>query len=66
MTPPPPHKKKNIHKSLYPKNILFSENPRKKTNFKILTQNKLPAPTYVWKYQSTIPLPPPPASGKSL
>ena len=49
---------KNIHKIFIPKKYYFFLKTRKKLNFKILNPQKLPVPTYVWKYQSTIPPPP--------
>ena len=38
-----------------PKNIYFSENPKKISKFKILNPKKLTESTYVWKYQSNPP-----------
>ena len=52
---------KSIHKIFIPKKIfIFLTTGKNKLNFKILNPKKLPAPTYVWKYQSTTPATPPP------
>ena len=46
-----------------PKNIHFSENPKKYWNSEIWPPKKWSEPTYVWKYLSTPPPPPPPGYG---
>ena len=43
----------NIHKIFIPTKKSFFWKPPKILKFKILNPQKLPEPTYVWKYQST-------------